>query len=75
MEVNLLGHLRAPYLPRRNPSIPVPAKRQKYCNVSMIICDVLMGYFYGRGVAHSNRAVALSGSIICNRPLAFALVQ
>ncbi len=49
--VYLLGHLRAPCLPRRNPSIPVPANRQKNCNVSMIICDVIMGYFYGRGVS------------------------
>ena len=42
--VYLLGHLRSLYLPIRNPRIPTPAYRQKYCNVSMIIWDVFMSF-------------------------------
>jgi len=40
----LLGHLRSLYFPTKNPRIPTPANRQKYCNVSMIIWDVFMSF-------------------------------
>ena len=51
MQVDYLGHLRAPYFPIRNPRIPTAVNEQRYLNDSMISCDALMTYFYGRGVA------------------------
>jgi hypothetical protein len=49
--VYLLGHLRAPCLPIRNPRIPTAVNEQRYLNESMINCDALMICFYEWGVA------------------------